>query len=240
MSRHGSRSNRLLVRLSLYYLGLSGLLLIAFLVWPNIRDFLPIGGVEALLSRGSGAAAGPLDSVRLEAAGVGDFGGSLMWMVIAILGSLIAALPVSWTYMAARAKEEYNQSLVETIILLPMIVSSIVIVVHNSLALAFSIAGIAAGVQFRNALKSPGDALFILLSIGIGLSSGIGALELAIVMGLAFNFAFLILWINDYGAQKGTHRYLRKDRGNREDEAATGVDDMAPALPSDSDPRREP
>ena len=89
-------------------------------------------------------------------------------------------------------------------------------------SLAFAIAGIAAGVRFRNALKSTGDALFILLAIGIGLSAGIGAVELAIVMSIAFNYVFLILWITDYGARDGTRRYLRKD-----DSGAAG-DDGAP------------
>ena len=54
-------------------------------------------------------------------------------------------------------------------------------------------------MRFRNSLKSSGDALFILLSVGIGLSAGIGALELAIVMSVAFNYVFLILWVTDYG-----------------------------------------
>ena len=118
-----------------------------------------------------------------------------------------------------RARDDYDQSLVETIVILPLVVTGIIIVVHNSLALAFSLAGIAAGVRFRHSLKSPADALFILLAIGIGLSSGIGALELAIVLSLAFNYCFLILWINDYGARKGTRRFLRKNRSDREDAA---------------------
>ena len=120
--------------------------------------------------------------------------------------------------MNIRHRDEYDQSLVQTIVLMPMIVTSIVIVVHNSLALAFSLAGIAAGVQFRNALKSPGDVLFILLSIGIGLSAGIGAVELAIVMSLAFNYTFLVLWMTDYGHRRGGERFMRKSFSERDDD----------------------
>ncbi len=71
--------------------------------------------------------------------------------------------------------------------------------VHNSLALAFSLGGIVAVVRFRNTLKSTGDALYILVAIGIGLAAGVGAMEIAIVMSVAFNYCFLILWISDYG-----------------------------------------
>jgi len=28
-------------------------------------------------------------------------------------------------------------------------------------------------------------------------------------MSLVFNYCFLVLWITDYGAKKGTHRYMR-------------------------------
>jgi hypothetical protein len=204
------RTPRLFYWLTAYYLGVS--IVVGAAVWfvPGVRDFLPIGGVEALLTA---TPQGPLDAMQIGAAHVGNFGESLMWLVIATAGALLTALPVSWTYMEIRERDDYDQSLVETIVILPMIVTGIIIVVHNSLALAFSIAGIAAAVRFRNSLKSTGDALFVLLAIGIGLSAGIGAVELAIVMSMAFNYCFLLLWISDYGAQKGGRRFVRKDHG---------------------------
>ena len=82
------------------------------------------------------------------------------------------------------------------------------IIVQNSLALAFSLAGIAGAVRFRNSLKSSGDALFILLAVAIGLSAGIGAVELAAVLSMAFNYCFIVLWMTEYGERKGMKRYL--------------------------------
>lgn len=198
---------RLFYSLTKYYVAVAAVLFVAFLLNPSIRNYLPIGGVEELIAQPT--ASGPFDGIEIGGERTGALG-SFVWLIIAVAGALLAALPVSWTYMSIRARNEYNQSLVETIILLPMIVTGIVIVVHNSLALAFSLAGIAAGVQFRNALKSPGDALFILLAIGTGLSAGIGAVELAFVITVAFNYGFLALWMTDYGARDGTRRYLRR------------------------------
>jgi len=107
-----------------------------------------------------------------------------------------------------RGGEEYDQSLVNTIIVLPMIVTGIVIIVQNSLALAFSLAGIAGAVRFRNSLKSSGDALFILLAVGTGLAAGIGAIELAAVISIGFNYCFAVLWITEYGEREGMKRFL--------------------------------
>ena len=109
---------------------------------------------------------------------------------------------------------------------MPLVVTSIIIIVQNSLALAFSIAGIAAAVRFRNSLKSSGDALFILCAVGIGLSAGIGALELAIVMTVAFNYTFLVLWLTDYGDRDGVKRYM----------ADSGPNHAPPTAPGDSPP----
>ena len=101
--------------------------------------------------------------------------------------------------------------------------------VHESLALAFSLGGICAVVRFRNTLKSTGDALYILVAIGIGLSAGVGAMEVAIVMSVAFNYCFLILWITDYGGHRGTRRYMRRARkplhGDDDDDEDAKEDD---------------
>ena len=89
-----------------------------------------------------------------------------------------------------------------------MVVTGIVIIVQNSLALAFSLAGIAGAVRFRNSLKSSGDALFILLAVGIGLSAGIGAIELAAVISMFFNYTFATLWVTEYGERAEMKRFL--------------------------------
>ena len=100
--------------------------------------------------------------------------------------------------------------LVNTIIVLPMVVTGIVIIVQNSLALAFSLAGIAGAVRFRNSLKSSGDALFILLAVGDRAGAGIGAIELAAVISMLFNYTFAMLWITEYGERAGMKRYPRR------------------------------
>ena len=133
---------------------------------------------------------------------------------MAIIGAFLAAFPVTWVYMAVRSGEDYDQSLVNTILVLPMVVTGIVIIVQNSLALAFSLAGIAGAVRFRNSLKSSGDAIFILLAVGIGLSAGIGAVELAGVISIALNYTFAILWLTEYGEREGMKRYLADYDGN--------------------------
>ena len=203
---------RLFARLTAFYVAVTAVVLIALQLFPNLHAFMPFGGVEALMSspRAAGGV-GVEGMVAPNAAEIGNLRESIYWLAITILGALLTALPVSWVYIAVRNPKDYDQSLVDTIIILPIVVTSIIIIVQNSLALAFSIAGIAAAVRFRNSLKSSGDALFILLAVGIGLSAGIGALELAIVMTVAFNYAFLVLWVTDYGDRRGLKKKYMTD-----------------------------
>jgi ABC-type sulfate transport system permease component len=173
--------------------------------FPEFRTYLPIGGAEQLINTSGKSNA--LQAV-VEAEAVKTLGQSIGWLATAILGALVTALPVSWVYMSTRTAEEYDQSLISSIIILPIVVTSIVIVVQHSLALAFALGGIAGAVRFKNSLKSSGDALYILLSVGIGLASGIGAVELALVMSIGFNFCFVALWISEYGEREGMKRYM--------------------------------
>jgi hypothetical protein len=187
---------RLFAKLTAYYVAVTAVVLLALYFFPNLRAFMPFGGVETLMSNPRTGIESVFAPSAVEVANLRE---TLYWLSITILGALLTALPTSWVYIAVRSSKDYDQSLVDTIVVLPIVVTSIIIIVQNSLALAFSIAGIAAAVRFRNSLKSSGDALFILLAVGVGLSAGIGALELAIVMTVAFNYVFLILWVTDYG-----------------------------------------
>lgn len=200
------RASKLLLEITAYYLVIGFAVYIALKIWPELRNYLPIGGVEQLISQPS---KNPLEaSQAVRAAHVANFGQSVFWLVVAIIAAILVSLPVSWTYMAVRGGDEYDQSLVNTIIVLPMVVTGIVIIVQNSLALAFSLAGIAGAVRFRNSLKSSGDALFILLAVGIGLAAGIGAIELAAVISMFFNYCFAILWVTEYGERAEMKRFL--------------------------------
>jgi len=200
------RASKLLIQITVYYLAIALAIFVALKLWPDLRGYLPIGGVEQLITEPS---KNPLQaSEAVRAAHVANFGQSVFWLVVAIIAAILVSLPVSWVYMTVRGGDEYDQSLVNTIIVLPMVVTGIVIIVQNSLALAFSLAGIAGAVRFRNSLKSSGDALFILLAVGTGLSAGIGAIELAAVISVFFNYCFVLLWITEYGEREGMKRFL--------------------------------
>ena len=120
-------------------------------------------------------------------------------LAVACIGALVLTVPISWVYFITSRAQRINQSFLQTIMILPVVVTGIGMIVMNSLALAFSLAGVVAAVRFRFSLAQPSDAMYIFVAIGIGLGSGIGALGVAVVMSAAFVLTTLVIWRLEYG-----------------------------------------
>ncbi|MFT5100175.1 MAG: hypothetical protein ACI9HY_002301 [Planctomycetaceae bacterium] len=198
------KSAKPMLQVTAYY-GVLGLFVWGIItLFPAMLTHLPIGGVETLDSGVSELMTGqskpilwdPLEkSIRLG---------------LALVGVLLLMEPVAWIYMGARRRKGREQAFVLTILLLPVVVAGIVMIVQNSLALAFSLAGIVAGVRFRLTLDDTLDAIYIFVAIGAGLAAGIEALEITIVITMVFNYMVLLMWEFDYAEQVSVNRWFTK------------------------------
>src|SRR5687767_7600290 len=119
-------------------------------------------------------------------------------VVAAMVAAILLSLPVAWIYQLTRAKRGYQQSVVQLLVILPLVVAGIVVLVKYSLALAFSLAGIVAAVRFRNTLDDSKDAVYVFLATAIGLSAAV-QLPVAAVISVVFNVIILALWYADFG-----------------------------------------
>ena len=117
---------------------------------------------------------------------------------VAMLAAVLLALPVAWVYLLTRAKRGYQQSVVQLLIILPLVVSGIVLLVKYSITLAFSLAGIVAAVRFRNTLDDSKDAVYVFLATALGLAAAVN-LPVAAVISIGFNATVLVLWYTDFG-----------------------------------------
>src|SRR5688572_10546345 len=118
---------------------------------------------------------------------------------LSLLATLALMLPVTWVYMSARRTKRHNQAVVETLIILPIVVAAIVLIVRNSLALAFSLAGVVAAVRFRTTLRDSRDTVFIFLAIGVGFAAGVQVITVGAVASIMFNVVLLFIWRYDFG-----------------------------------------
>ena len=205
LAGHRKVIHKVLVRITIYYAVLAAIVAVAIAINPAIVDDLPLGGVGDIANYGSSdvydleeaflsADDEELGDIVTEttrarvAQGPAWLRGALS-LLYAMVSTLVLMLPVSWVYRAIHTDSVYDHSIDTTTLVLPAVVAGIVTVVQHSLALAFSLAGIVAGVRFRRALSDTFDTLFILSSIGVGIAAGIKSIEIAIVLTVFFNYA---------------------------------------------------
>ena len=194
------RSDRPVRRLVAYYVILAVVVAILAFFFP--------GEIARIAAKGLGdIPEGPtvLTDALSSPTSSGTFGlGSLLGVVVTtimiLLGALVLMLPVTWVYMSARPSGgQHNQNVVQTLIFLPLVVAGIVFIVQNSLALAFSLAGVVGAVRFRTTLRDTRDLVYIFLSIVVGFAAGVQSLAVGAVVSVIFNFVLIITWHYDYG-----------------------------------------
>ncbi len=195
------KSDRPVRRLVAYYA-------IVAIVVALLAYFFP-GEIARIAAKGLGDAPdGPTvltDALSSSPTASVSFGpGSLvdvaLTTVLILIGALVLILPVTWVYMSARPSGgQHNQNVVQTLIILPLVVAGIVFIVQNSLALAFSLAGVVGAVRFRTTLRDSRDLVYIFLSIVIGFAAGVQSLAVGAVISVVFNFVLVLTWHYDYG-----------------------------------------
>ena len=193
------RSASLLIPLSLilmYYGFWFGIALLLVSRYPGLAEYLPLGGIADLAASNNAESFEPIytSAERTVLAPTGP-----LRLALASIGALILTVPVSWVYFITSRTRRIDQSFLQTIMILPIVVTGIAMIVVNSIALAFSLAGVVAAVRFRFSLNQPSDAMYIFVAIGIGLGSGIGALGIAGVISMMFVIATMVIWKLEYG-----------------------------------------
>lgn len=168
---------------------------------------------------------GPFDRAEWQSARWEPSAANLAFLLYSLLNVILLTIPMTWVYRGTRRRRDLDQSIVETILVLPIVVTGIIMIVQSNLALAFSLAGIFAGVQFRSRLKEIADAHYLFASIGIALAAGVGAWHIGFVGSLFFCFAVYTLWRIGY-AGDGGERHMRhvnskKEEAEENDEAET-------------------
>lgn len=188
-----------ILRLVAYYLGLGIVILTLAYFFPESE--------RLLLGRGAAAPAqtpliledGLTPAPSATTLGSGSLAELAVTTTAVLFGTILLMLPVSWVYMSARHIPGHSQAVVQTLIILPLVVAGIVLIVRDSLALAFSLAGVVAAVRFRTNLRDTRDVVFIFLSIAVGFAAGVQTLAVGAVLTIAFNFVLLLTWRYDFG-----------------------------------------
>jgi len=94
-------------------------------------------------------------------------------LLCALLGVVLGQV-IAWAYTFTHTGLSYSRSFTQSLVLLTMVVSLVMLVIGNNIITAFGLIGALAIIRFRNVLKDTRDMVFVFLSLVIGMAIGSG------------------------------------------------------------------
>ncbi len=114
-------------------------------------------------------------------------------IAIAMALSFVLSAMIGWVYRATHRNVSYSQSYVQTLVVLGMLISLIMLVVGSNIARAFALVGALSAVRFRTAIKETRDVGFIFLVMGVGMAVGTRFYLLAVVAAVAISLIIVVM-----------------------------------------------
>ncbi len=87
---------------------------------------------------------------------------------------LLAGILISLGYCISQKRKSYSQSVVATILLLPIVVAVVIPLIATDLKKALSLAGIFALVRFRSVPGEAKDIFYIFFTLTVGVAIALG------------------------------------------------------------------
>jgi len=114
----------------------------------------------------------------------------LRLLLAALLGAALAFRPRKRILAIKR-----NPYVSQTQILLAIVAAALMIIVGDNAARAFGIFAAVSLVRFRTNIRDPKEITVLLISLALGLASGVGRWDLAFILAL---FSLVVLWILEW------------------------------------------
>lgn len=115
---------------------------------------------------------------------------SMRFLLAALLGAALAFRPRKRILALKR-----NPYVAQTQILLAIVAAALMIVVGDNAARAFGIFAAVSLVRFRTNIRDPKEITVLLISLALGLASGVGRWDLALVLTI---FSLIVLWLLEW------------------------------------------
>jgi hypothetical protein len=164
----------------------------------------------------------------------------LLHVLIAMVGSAVLSTILGWVYLKVNPTKEYGRSLVLTQVTLAVVISSVLMMIGDSVAVAFGAFGILSVVRFRTNFPDPRDTASILSAIAVGMACGLREFRLALVATLVMISIQGLgwLWLKD-ADEKYWRDIAMRGRGEPKEKKKKEKTANEPATPEASEPNLE-
>lgn len=131
-----------------------------------------------------------------------DVFGNLM---VALVCSLIIAMVYRFIYKGS----SYSVTYVNSLVLLTLVTSVVMLVIGNNLARAFGLVGAMSIIRFRTAVRDVQDIVFIFFALAVGMASGVGLHVIAIASTIIISFVATVLITFNFGNPRKTEYLMQ-------------------------------
>ena len=114
-------------------------------------------------------------------------------VVLSLIFSFVLTAFIGWVYKITHQGTSYTQSYVQTLVIMGMVVSIIMLIVGSNIARAFTLVGALSIVRFRNAIKETRDLGFVFFAMAIGMATGTKFYLLALIATIIISLVILIM-----------------------------------------------
>lgn len=129
--------------------------------------------------------------------------------VVCIGVSIALGFVISIIYMLSERKKRYSPHFAFTLVILPAVVCSVIMLVGSDIAKAVSLGGVFALVRFRSVPGNSKDIASVFYCMSVGLAAGMGYVIFAVVFAVVIGLLYLALTLLGYGEKKGNIKELK-------------------------------
>lgn len=126
-------------------------------------------------------------------------GSAMAKALIALVLSFLLCTLISVVYKATYQGNRYSQSFAHTIIIMGVVVSLIMMVIGNNIAVAFGLVGAFSIIRFRTAMSDPRDIATIFFSMAVGIACGLGYYMVAVLFAVSVSVIIYVLTRVQFG-----------------------------------------
>ncbi len=127
-------------------------------------------------------------------------------IVFAMLLSLVLNLLIAWVYQKTYRGARYSQDFVQTLIMIGMVTTILIMVVSGNGAIAFGMFAAFSVIRFRRTLPQARDLGFVFFAMAIGMVVGARHYPMAAIITLVVSAAIWLLTVsNAFAPRKASH-----------------------------------
>jgi uncharacterized membrane protein YhiD involved in acid resistance len=114
--------------------------------------------------------------------------------------SLACGIIIALVYRFIYKGPSYSATYVNSLVLLSLITTLVIMVIGNNLARAFGLVGAMSIIRFRTAVRDVQDIVYIFFALAVGMASGVGLHAIAIAGTLVVCLVSVVMVTFNFGA----------------------------------------